>query len=251
MTLDFKINQDYLIAHTLVSTDSGHFSSEGNKKDIIAFQDYAWSVSEDLYNSIPERTSIETLLKLGSFSEYAKRVSQLDDYFAKLKQSKEFKIILDQVEKYRRFCENEWNKNYEKTSKIIQDLTQFNLEYKFTVLITHPSLRNGRSLEGNKIVWGHAEDWPNYTVVYLWHEILHSYFGKSEVEHALVELLTDYELRRQLGGPEYPPFTEGHDYLHSIREKLLPYWKKYLAQDNKNFAEFRKEVEKIREINKK
>jgi len=123
MTLDFQINQDYLVAHTLVSTDGGHFSSEEHKQDIVAFQDYAWEVSGDLYNSIPERTNVEMLLKLGSFSEYAKRVGQLDDYFAKLKQSKKFKIIFEQAEKYRQFCESEWNKNYEKISKIISDLT--------------------------------------------------------------------------------------------------------------------------------
>ncbi|OGY38623.1 MAG: hypothetical protein A2391_03475 [Candidatus Brennerbacteria bacterium RIFOXYB1_FULL_41_13] len=112
-------------------------------------------------------------------------------------------------------------------------------------------MRNGRNLKGNKIVWGHAEEWPNYTMVYLWHEILHEYMDNTDLNHALIELITDYELRHQLGGPDYPPFTTGHEYLQKIEEALLPSWKKYLASDNKNFAEFRKEVEKIREINKK
>lgn len=246
MTLHFQINEDYLIAHTLISTNEKRdFSSQENKEDIVAFQDYAWGVSEDLYNVIPERTSVETLLYVGGLGEYAKRVSQLDNYFQKLKQSKEFKVILRQTEAYREFCEKEWSSNYEQASKIIQDLTQFDLENKFTILITHPSLRNGRNLKGNKIVWGHAEDWPNYTLVYLWHEILHAYMGRSETEHALIQLVTDYELRRQLGGPEYPPFTVGHDYLQKTEEAIYPHWQKYLASSNKNFASFQEEAKEL------
>ena len=245
MKVIFKINQDYLIAHTLISCEERDFSSREYKKDIITFQDYAWGVSKDLYNAIPERVNIKIALMPGGFAEYAKKVSQLGDYFNQLKQSDEFKVIFEQTEKYRQFCENEWNKNYERTRKVIQDLTQFDFEKDFEVFITHPSLRRGRGLGGNKIAWGHAEDWPNYTVVYLWHEILHSYMGNAKLNHALIELITDYELRRQLGGPEYPPFTEGHDYLHSIRDKLLPYWQKYLGSENKNFADFQEKAKKL------
>ncbi len=246
MKLNFIINQDYLIAHTLISNDEKyHFSSEEYKKDIIAFQDFAWDTSRDSYNALPERVKIKIVLMPGGFAEYAKRVERLDEYFNKLKQSKEFKVIFEQTEKYRQFCESEWGKNYEKTSKIIKDLTQFNLEKEFEIFITHQSLRRGKGLGENRIAWGHAEDWPNYTVVYLWHEILHKYMDNTDLNHSLIELITDYELRRQLGGPDYPPFTEGHDYLHPIREKLLPYWKQYLAQDNKNFAVFREEVKKL------
>jgi len=248
MTINFRINQDYLIAHTLISCKEHDFSSEEHKKDIVAFQDHAWELSKDLYNLIPERTDAETILRIGDFEKYTKMVGQLDDYVNKLKQSKEFKVILEQTEKYRQFCEREWGSNYGRISKIIQELTQFNLDKQVAVFITHPSQRNGRSIGLDKIAWGHTEDWPNYTVVYLWHEILHKYMDNTDLNHALIELITDYELRRQLGGPDYPPFTTGHERLQKTEEILLPHWKRYLSSKNKNFTNFQEKVEKLTDL---
>jgi len=84
---------------------------------------------------------------------------------------------------------------------------------------------------------GHHEDWPNYATVYLWHEILHSYIGYSEKEHAVIELITDEELRIRLNGSKYPPFA-GHKYLAKIKQKILPRWKKYLKSKKRNIREF-------------
>ncbi len=98
-------------------------------------------------------------------------------------------------------------------------------------------------MEINVIGWGHHEEWPNYTTVYLWHEILHSYLGYSELEHTLIQLVTDNELRVQLNGGSYPPFV-GHENLNPLTEKLFPYWKKYLQKDNKNIYELKEKLEK-------
>ena len=92
------------------------------------------------------------------------------------------------------------------------------------------------------IAWGHNEDWPNYATVYLWHEILHSYLGYSEKEHALIELIADEELRIQLNGGKYPPFVVGHKNLEKMKKKLLPQWRKYLKLKNRNIREFLRKV---------
>lgn len=119
----------------------------------------------------------------------------------------------------------------------MEDITGLQFDESFTVYITHPSMRNGRSWGNNIISWGCKEAWPNYSVVYIWHEILHTYFDRSEKSHALIELITDNELRAQLSGVTYPPF-EGHADLAILKKKLLPQWKKYLKsapRDIKNF----------------
>jgi len=89
---------------------------------------------------------------------------------------------------------------------------------KIDVLVTHPKLKNGVNFARFGVIgWGHSEDWKNYTSVYIWHEILHSYFDKSDLNHTLIELIADNELRyRHPGGKDfdyYAAFCSGADVL--------------------------------------
>lgn len=84
----------------------------------------------------------------------------------------------------------------------------------------------------NRIAWTFQDYYPNYNCVYLWHEILHSFFDLDEKTHALIELITNEELRISLNGGEYPPFI-GHDYLNDTKLKNLETWKTFLKSKNK------------------
>ena len=83
--------------------------------------------------------------------------------------------------------------------------------------------------------------WKNYSTIYLWHEILHSYFGDSDIEHAIIELIVDEELRSRLNNAKYPPF-EGHKNLSELKKKILPHWRKYLKSEAKDIKKFQKEI---------
>ena len=244
MKLSFVVDKDYLIAHTLANAGEQQFSSEKYKKDIVAFQDYAWDVSSELYGNVPGVRREDLLASQRGIEQYKKKAAQLPNYFTKLKKSKEFRKIYEQTEQYKRFCEREWKQTYLKASKIITELTQLKFDNTFTVLLTHPSLANGTNLRKGSFVFGHAEEWKHYAVIYFWHEILHSYLKSSKLNHALIELITDGELRYRLTGVKYPPFV-GHEYLHPIEKKILPYWRKYLKAKNKDFSEFQKQISKL------
>lgn len=239
MKLNFVIDKNYLIGHTLSCMGSARFSSDKNKKDIIDFQNYAYKKSKKYYNFLTNRLKFFpnelTKKNLRLFTE------ELFDFLEKLSCSEKFKKIYSQTEKYLEFCEDQWDENYQETQQIIRDLTGFNLNKKFVIYITHPGLKNGKYMGENKIAWGHNEDWNNYTTVYLWHEILHSYFDSSDLNHALIELIADEELRSQLNDSKYPPFI-GHEYLESIKKKLLPRWRKYLKLDKKSILKFRRDI---------
>jgi len=73
--------------------------------------------------------------------------------------------------------------------------------------------------------------------VYLWHEILHSYFDNSDINHAIIELITDEELRCFLNHSSYPPFV-GHKHLKILKKKLLSKWKIYTNSNNKDIKHF-------------
>lgn len=235
--IDFKVDDDYLIIHTLRNTGSDQFSSDKYKKDLIAFQDYAWDLNKNCYNFLIGRSSAKDI----AGKNLQKILKKLPEFIEKIKSSKKYQKIRTQTKKYRDFCESEWGKNYPATVKIVEDLIGLKFDNSFTVYITHPSQKNGIYLGDNIIEWGHNEDWPNYTVVYLWHEILHAYFGFSDEEHAVIELIIDNELRIKLNGGKYPPF-KGHRDLNNIKKTLLPFWMRYLKSKEKNINKFIKQI---------
>jgi hypothetical protein len=243
LNLIFKIDKDYLIYHTLKSIGQKSFSSEKYKKDIIAFQNYAWEKDKFLYDLLIGRFVVKPKdFQEKKYLKLLQRLKDIESYLDFLKKSKYFKKIYEQTKNYLNFCKKEWQRNYLKTIEIMTELTGIDFKKenkKFIVYITHPSLKNGFNGRDGTIAWGHNEDWPNYSVVYLWHEILHSYFELSDLDHALIELLTDNELRVRLNGGKYPPFV-GHENLEKLKYKILPYWKKYLKSKNKNIFEFKK-----------
>jgi len=238
MKLNFLVNSNYLIAHTLASMSLDRFSSQEYKKDIVNFQNFAWKESETYYNFLIARFYPEFWLG----QDVDKLSQQLPQYLNALKKSVFFEKILKQTESYLKTCERQWSTNYDITLTTLKELTGLNFNKTFTVFITHQGLKNGCYLGNDKIAWGHHEDWKNYTTVYLWHEILHSYFSHSELDHALISFLTDEELRIKLNGGHYPPFVT-HKELFPIMRKLLSLWKKYLLSKNKDIFEFKKKAQ--------
>lgn len=236
----FVIDENYLIIHTISSTDPSRFSSKQYNRDIIAFQNFAWKTSKDLYNILIGRTGF-----LPPVQNLSASVKKLSGYVTTLKKSKTFKKLLKQTEEYKKFCLAQWRKNGLFTTKVVSELTGLRFNKTFTVYLTHPSLKNGRYIGDHKIGWGHREEWPNYTTVYLWHEIMHSYFGKTDLDHAIIQLLTDEELRVQLNGGKYPPY-KGHKELFLLMNRLLHYWRRYKLKEKKNIFAFRKSVLKMK-----
>ena len=239
MKIKFLIDENYLIIHTLSSMRRDRFSSQKHRKDIVDFQDYAWKKSKQCYNLLVGRLSPEDVLN-HSIQDICKELPKFLNY---CKSSVQYKKILKQTQKYSQFCKRQWDKNYPTTSEIMKAITGFKFNKTFKVYVTHPSLRNGSYPGDNVIEWGHHEDWPNYATVYLWHEILHSYFGRTDVDHAIIQLITDEELRIRLNGGKYPPFA-GHKNLILITKKILPYWKKYLRAGRSDILKFTQEMKK-------
>ena len=92
-------------------------------------------------------------------------------------------------------------KEWKKAFKILEELSGIKLpDITIQVYLTHPKLKNGMAVDNQTIVWGHPEDWPNYSTVYLCHEIMHilTNLDRSDITHAVIELMADNELRIRL-----------------------------------------------------
>ncbi len=121
------------------------------------------------------------------------------------------------------------------------------------IYLSHLLLPRGRSYpQFSSICWAHEEEWPNYNIVYLWHEILHiltyNFSGNETILHALIELAVDNELRIQLNkGGDY--FIEDgkfikHKSLRALEEKILPHWQKYLKNKKQNLRQLARSLQK-------
>lgn len=240
MKLEFKIDPNYFIAHTLSNMANDRFSSMKHKKDIIDFQNFAWKESKNCYDLLAGRIYPEKFIDKEIFSA----IKDISRFLTKLQKSVKYQKIFEQTQEYLEFCQKQWNENYESIIRIMEQLTGLKFEKNFTVYITHSSLKNGCYLGKDKIAWGHNEDWPNYSTIYLWHEVLHSYFSNSELEHALISFVTDEELRTRLNGGEYPPFIT-HKELLPLMKKILPFWREYLTSKKKNLLDFKKKLIRV------
>ena len=116
-----------------------------------------------------------------------------------------------------------------------------------TVLLTHPKLNNGINFPKSNIIgFGHIEEWPNYASVYFCHELMHiltdGKYKNGDVVHAIIELMTDNELRARLDKRLKKGFNIGHLGLRDLRKKIYPHWQEYLRRKKKNIFNFEKEM---------
>jgi murein DD-endopeptidase MepM/ murein hydrolase activator NlpD len=235
--VNFVIDDNHLIQYTIARRPYTR-CSKTHRDSIAAFKKLARKKSAKCCAILSGRCRPEYLTE-ESIAGFSK---DLPGFFPFLKKSKEYAKILTETRERLDFCKKQWDKNYSRSLKIVKELTGLELsDESYVVYVTHPAIPAGRYLGNNKISWGGKEKWDNYTTVYLWHEILHSYFGRSDLDHALVQFMTDSELRKKLNGDAYPPFV-GHKYLHPLMDKILPHWKEYLKSPDKDMWQFREKL---------
>lgn len=201
-----------------------------------------WGLNELFIQS--EEKGIEKIL-----SDTAKGIEKISQEIIK---SKEFKKIFSETIDYKNFVEEQWEKNNEVVWKYFKEVLNINIpKDKISVYIFHNKTYHGNANPNTKtILWAHSEDWKNYTTVYLAHEILHLLADKKcedqEIMHALIELATDNELRIRLNKKgqyfKETKYNIGHKYLRPLEKKILPYWKKFLTEKNKNIFQLEKEI---------
>ena len=155
------------------------------KKDIIAFQNLAWKQSEVFVNLIDGRVKIYKYSAKNKHS-YEQMGKDLDNFIATIIQSAEFKVIEKHVEQSKQLIVHEWESNYKKTSEYLKSLG-IDFEATFDIFLAPTIYKEGHNTRNNQIFWSYQTHWPNYNTIYLWHEVLHSYFDGDSTDqtHAL------------------------------------------------------------------
>lgn len=195
-------------------------------------------IAHDLF-----KNPYDIFMKADYSQKIAEASAQIKDMFAEFKKTNEFKDLLTKTEDYKLWLKKEWDKNKSKIIEELHKIMRVELpEEIVTVFVLEQNIGGGQYLGDNNIVWGHTEDWPNYSLVYLLHEYLHSFLPHNDNIHAVIELITDNELRIRLNGTgEYFYINDkliGHEYLLEKEKLMLPKWKNYLKDNNQNIFDF-------------
>lgn len=229
--IDFKIDENYLIAHTL---EKKAFSSERERESIQAFR-----------KEVEEKHLIGYQFFEGCHGIASPQISNhpfLCDFMDFAKSLETFQPIFLQTQAYKLRCEILWENTYDRVSQYVREITGLDFDENFEVFFTHPSLRNGWYIGNHQIAWGCSGEFEYYDVVYLWHEILHSYFPLDDISHCLIQLIADNGIRLLLNEKEQLFPLIGHKDSLPLMEVIYPKWEEYLKQPDRNIFQFFNEL---------
>lgn len=249
--LAFTIDIPYLIGHTLNGVHAKRFSSEKYRADLLAFHDEVWSNEtyrkdlEAFYKEVGSKYGIDSRLpsSINSIAPDLWHHESLQAFMKHVSALPSFQKVLDQTRAYKSECEKEWQTTYELASTYVKDVTGLTLDKKFIVYLTHQSMRNGVSIGNNQIVWGYTGKFGHSDVIYLWHEILHSYLPTDRVAHCVLQCIADNGLRLLFNPNEKTYPLVGHDELKELMGKVYPLWEAYLKRKEKNIYCFIEEIQ--------
>jgi hypothetical protein len=220
--LDFKLDERYLICHTITKK----LTRPEKLKEILELQKDVKAKFPELYQRLYHTNGYV-------FNPIALRsLKWIEPILSYVLTHPHYPKLLNETNKHLVEVKAEWDKNFDLTNTHMQKLARLRFDKTIEVYITHPDVHQGRYNSVSKtIAWGHHSPWPNYATVYLWHEILHAYLESNQKTHALIELMTDDDLRCFLNKCNYPPFTdEGHNDLRPAKKWIYEkYWSSYLA----------------------
>lgn len=228
----FELDEDFLAAITIQHGGSG--------QEIEDLRNRLWEKYKDEYKALKK---VHNESEFGLTPELVKQNKTLFPHIiSETKSCHFFTNWLRGAEGFKLKSEEEWKRNYEKSSALMKDITGFDLSLTFHVYILNPANHIGRSIGNGLVAWGAPDEFPQYTTIYIWHEILHYYMKFNKISHSIIELATDNELRVRMNGGMMEPLI-GHDYLTDVRKILFDSdWNEYLKNKNTNLIEFQEKM---------
>lgn len=250
MKFEFKINKYYLVSHAI--TQSKKPFPAWIKLEKRLWQKYKNEPAYYFLNPKHIKWALEQM-QINSINQnlelvFNKNTKILKKIYNEIFKTKEFERLYEETKKYLIFVKGQWRKNRKQALDFVFKTSGIDItKEKIIVFITHPKLKNGRVItDKNIILWGHSEDWKNYSTVYICHELMHLLTWKRQgntlIMHVIIELMTDNELRIFLqNSSEKNMGLIGHKKLLPLRKKILPYWKDYFKNPT-NIFNLEKEI---------
>lgn len=240
ISFHFKVVPAHVAYHLIANTSPSRFVNNKCDPAIVDFQNAAWERDREANDFIRFGPQDDTFIFGKSLENLSKRSAEL---LKQMLDDPTFKPLLAETTQSLSLVRTEWESNLLKTNDMIAEMTGLALNKDVDVYLTHPKMKQGHAGHGY-ICWAYRTTWTNYNTVYLWHETLHLILPGGDLEHAVIQLITDNEMRSRLNGVDYPPF-EAHEEHKETMAKLLPSWQAYLKRPKKDIHEFIRAAKEI------
>lgn len=245
MDLNFKISKELLFVTALIQTPKPKIEGW------VELQDKLWDKYKTGYRLL-QGNYLSFLPSNNYKKDLDKATKQVQKLIREGMKHPVFNVLLKNAEEYKDWLEKQWEEKNDLINKELRNILKMDLPEKVSnVYVMGNLLHEGCNIDGN-ILWAHKEEWPNYAVVYMVHEYLHNFFIDDNIEHAIIELATDNEMRIRLnGGGEYFKCNGknvGHKHLRKLETDIIDDWKDYLKNKDTNIYKF---IEKMRNLSNK
>ncbi|MFH1648152.1 MAG: hypothetical protein ABIA11_00260 [Patescibacteria group bacterium] len=233
MNLEFCISEELLFIVGLMQ--------QPNIDNWVGLQDKLWKKYESGYRLL-QGNYFEFFLNPKYKGKLDQAITDIECILSEGMNSTEFSKLLINAQEHKVWLERKWEQNKVLINEELNNILRTDLpEETVTVYVLSQLLHVGRNIRG-RILWGQYEHWPNYSLVYLVHEYLHSLFKYTKIEHAIIELISDNEMRIRLNkeGKYFECAGEkvGHKHLLPVRKVILDDWKEYLGNRKTNIYQF-------------
>lgn len=252
MKLKFEINKYYLFVHALGQVDLPF-------PEWVNLQNKLWEEFPRAFYLLTSHSEVAFIGSKKPLDNLIDAAEETKKLTSKAFKSEEFRRLLKESTEYLEFIKKQWEKTGTEALSILKELSGLELPDKtITVLITHPKLYRGFALPFyNVISLGYAEDYKNSSTINLCHEIMHFLTINTRIMHALIQLMTDNELRirlnkkgtysifqkppKQKDSPLYIYFGQ----LRELEKQIYPYWQDYLKnRKGRNIVDLEKDIKK-------
>ena len=238
--LNFVVDETVLITTLVFAPNSARFHPA-----IVEFQKHMFDACKEECLLIAPLVEQKYFLPEWAALDYKDKEPYkkcFDKLVCEAKKTAQYPILLTQTKQRLAECRDQWRRNYETTFALMKGITGIPFRHSFSIYIIHPGIPSGCNMTERRICWGGEEKKKNWTTVYLWHEILHSYLiDPTYLGHALIEIATDNELRHLINGRNDPEWG-GHEECSEIKKLIASDWKAYIASPKKNIVEFYQEL---------
>ena len=222
MRLEFVVDDGVLI-HAVCNHGALDSADAAASRAVVDLQNRMWLESNASYDLLRGRWSPGLLSSSGATAI----ATGLGAFLSAVQATPEFRVVREQSERRRAFCEAEWEADRERSERFVRELTGLTPRGDYRVVVLHPALSGGENMGHQVIRWGGREDWPHYTTVYMWHEVLHDALPRDDLGHVLVQLATDHELRCFLDPGADRNAYVGHAFLADLTRRVMPHWERY------------------------
>lgn len=247
MKLEFIVNKSQLISTTIkkYNTQKRAPFPVWGKLEARIYKKYKNEPAYYFVNPYIKSTyttwALEELVRQSALSgtplkkTFSTALQKISTIYQEIEESTEFSRLYKETNDYLLLTKKRWDEKKVDILKFITAVSGITIPKKtVTVFINHPKAGGGEAYsQSDALRWGHQEDWPNYTVIYLAHELLHILTKKKQIRddimHSLIELMIDNELRILLSGKGEYFSVEGHTHLRELERALFPVWQEYLA----------------------